>query len=147
MEFPFDVEYVEDANLFVWRPRGILDEAAVNNVLVDLLRRETMAAKPFNRFSDLSLVESFHLTFKYVFHVALHWRLSYVGREQIKSAFYVTHPEAAHLVKIHALMTVQTAGEVGAFALFLRRCGGGSERLWANAQTRSQPLELFLGAG
>ncbi|PYI42711.1 MAG: hypothetical protein DMF12_05845 [Verrucomicrobia bacterium] len=59
MEFPFDVEYVEDANLFVWRPRGILDEAAVNNVLVDLLRRETMAAKPFNRFSDLSLVESF----------------------------------------------------------------------------------------
>jgi len=105
MEFPFDVEYVEDANLFVWRPRGILDEAAVNNVLVDLLRRETMAAKPFNRFSDLSLVESFHLTFKYVFHVALHWRLSYVGREQIKSAFYITHPEAAHLVKIHALVT------------------------------------------
>src|SRR5256886_17311517 len=102
---PADVEYVEDANLFVWRPRGILDEAAVNNVLVDLLRRETMAAKPFNRFSDLSLVESFHLTFKYVFHVALHWRLSYVGREQIKSAFYVTHPEAAHLVKIHALVT------------------------------------------
>ena len=71
MEFPFDAEYVEDANLFVWRPRGILDEAAVNKVLLDLLRRETMAAKLFNRFSDLSLVESFQLTFKYVFHVAL----------------------------------------------------------------------------
>jgi hypothetical protein len=105
MELLADVEYVEDANLFVWRPRGILDEAAVNKVLVELLRRETMAAKPFNRFSDLSLVESFHLTFKYIFHVALHRRLSYIGREPIKSAFYVTHPEAAHLVKIHALMT------------------------------------------
>lgn len=67
MELPADVEYVEDANLFVWRPRGILDEAAVNRVLVELIRRETMAAKPFNRFSDLSFAESFHLTFKYVF--------------------------------------------------------------------------------
>jgi len=59
MELLADVEYVEDANLFVWRPRGILDEAAVNKILLELLRRETMAAKPFNRFSDLSLVESF----------------------------------------------------------------------------------------
>jgi hypothetical protein len=105
MELPADIEYVEDANLFVWRPRGILDEAVVNKVLVDLLRREAMAAKPFNCFSDLSLVESFHLTFQYVFHVALHRRLSYAGRKPIKSAFYVTHPEAARLVKIHALMT------------------------------------------
>src|SRR5207244_12088025 len=88
MKPPAEVEFLEEAHLLVWRPRGILDEAAVNKVLVDLLRRETMAAKPFNRFSDLSLVESFHLTFKYVFHVALHWRLSYVGREQIKSVFY-----------------------------------------------------------
>ncbi|MGA7275295.1 MAG: hypothetical protein WBX14_10665, partial [Candidatus Udaeobacter sp.] len=71
-ELPADVEYVEDAGLFIWRPRGILDEAEVNKVLVDLIRRETTAEKPFNRFSDLSLVESFPLTFKYVFHVALH---------------------------------------------------------------------------
>jgi hypothetical protein len=115
MELPADVEYVEDARLFVWRPRGVLDEAAVNKVLVDLIRRETMAAKPFSRFSDLSLVESFDLTFKYVFHVALHRRLSYVGREQIKSAFYVTHPEAAHLVKIHALVTDLSPLEVEIF--------------------------------
>jgi hypothetical protein len=105
MEIEADVHFHEDLHLIVWRPRGILDEAVVNRVLVDLLRRETMALKPFNRFSDLSLVESFHLTFKYVFHVALYRRLSYAGREPIKSAFYVTHPQAAHLVKIHALMT------------------------------------------
>jgi hypothetical protein len=67
-----------------------------------------MAAKPFNRFSDLSVVESFHLTFKYVFHVALHRRLSYAGREPVKSAFYVRHPQAAHLVRIHALMIDQS---------------------------------------
>ena len=42
-------------------------------------------------------------------------RLSYVGREQIKSAFYVTHPEAAQLVKIHALMTDQSPLDVEMF--------------------------------
>ena len=105
MKPPVEVEFVEEARLLIWRPRGILDEAAVNKVLVDLLRREAMAAKPFNRFCDLSAVESFHLTFKYIFHIALHRRLSYAGRGPIKSAFYVTHPETAHLVKIHALMT------------------------------------------
>lgn len=115
MKPPAEVEFLEEAHLLIWRPRGILDEAAVNKVLVDLLRREAMAAKPFNRFSDLSFVESFHLTFRYVFHVALHRRLSYAGRGPIKSAFYVTHPEAAHLVKIHALLTDQSPLHVEMF--------------------------------
>ena len=105
MESPPDVRFHEDLHLIVWRPRGLLDEAAANKVLVDLQRREAAAAKPFNRFSDLSLVESFHLSFKYVFHVALYRRLSYAGRNPVKSAFYVTHPQAAHIVRIHALMT------------------------------------------
>src|SRR6266567_1673269 len=105
MEILPDIQFHEDLHLIVWRPRDILDEAAVNKILVDLVRREAMAAKPFNRFCDLSAVESFHLTFRYVFHVALHRRLSYAGRGPIKSAFYVTYPEAAHLVKIHALLT------------------------------------------
>jgi len=29
MQLPPDVEYVEDANLFIWRPRGVLSEALV----------------------------------------------------------------------------------------------------------------------
>jgi hypothetical protein len=54
---------VKISRLFSWRPCGILDEAGVNKGLVTLPRRETMAALPFNRFSDLSAVESFQLTF------------------------------------------------------------------------------------
>ena len=115
MEILPDVQFHEDLWLVVWRPRGILDEAAVNKVLVDLLRRETMAAQPFNRYCDLSAIESFHLAFKYVFHVALHRRLSCAGRAPVKSAFYVTHPEAAHLVRIHALLTDYSPLEVEMF--------------------------------
>jgi hypothetical protein len=132
MKPPAEVEFLEEAHLLIWRPRGILDEAAVNKVLVDLLRREAMAAKPFNRFSDLSAVESFHLTFKYVFHVALYRRLSYAGREPIKSAFYVTHPEAAHLVRIHALITDHSSLNVEMF-----------EEREAAAEWLGVPIELL----
>jgi hypothetical protein len=100
-----NLEFHEDLHLIVWRPRGVLDETSVNKVLLELLRREAVAAQPFNRFCDLSFVESFHLTFQYVFQVALHRRLSYAGRRPIKAAFYVTRPKAAHVVKIHALLT------------------------------------------
>jgi hypothetical protein len=105
MKAPASVQFNEDLRLFVWKPRGILDETVVNKVLVDLVRYECRASQPFNRFSDLSEVQDFHLTFKYVFHVALHRRLAYAGREPVKSVFYVTHPEAAQLVKLHAIMT------------------------------------------
>jgi hypothetical protein len=105
MEVLPSVQFYEDLHLFVWKPYGILDEATVNKVLVDLLRYECRASQPFNRFSDLSELQSFHLTFNYVFHVALHRRLAYAGRESVKSVFYVTHPEAAQLVKFHAIMT------------------------------------------
>jgi hypothetical protein len=88
MEVPASVQFNEDLHLFVWKPRGILDEASVNKVLVDLVRYECRASQPFNRFSDLSEVQDFHLTFKYVFHVALHRRLAYAGREPVKSVFF-----------------------------------------------------------
>ena len=133
MEILPDIQFHEDLPLIVWKPRGILDEAAVNKILVDLLRREAMAAKPFNRFSDLSAVESFHLTFRYVFHVALHRRLTYAGRGPIKSAFYVTHPEAAHLVRIHALMTDHSPLNVEMF-----------EEREAAAKWLSVPVEALL---
>ena len=136
MEILPDIQFHEDLHLLVWRPRGILDEAVVNKLLVNLLRRETIAAKPFNRFCDLSAVESFHLTFKYVFHVALHRRLSYAGRKPIKSAFYVTHPQAAHIVRIHALMTDQSPLSVEMF-----------EEREAAAKWLGVPMETLMAQG
>src|SRR5947199_9494252 len=106
-EVPFpevgpDLQFHEDLRLIVWKPRGILDEAAVNKVLADLQRREAAADRPFNRFSDLSVVEFFHLTFKYVLHVGLSRRLSYPDRERVKSGFFVRHHKPARIVKIYS---------------------------------------------
>jgi hypothetical protein len=71
--------------------------------------------KPFNRFTDPSKQEAVELSFKYIFHVSLYRRLTYSGRPPVKSAFFVTTPEAAHLVKIHVIMTDHSPLQVEMF--------------------------------
>ena len=89
MELPPDVEYVEDANLFIWRPRGVLSEALVNNIIVFVREQEETLDRSFDRFTDLSALDAVDLNFDYVFHIALYRRLSYAGGK-VKSAFYVS---------------------------------------------------------
>lgn len=105
MSPPRSVKCLEDARLFVWRPRGVLTEAVLNKVLAFVVAQEGRFGRPFDRFTDLSLLDAVDLTFKYVFHFALYRRLSRVGREALKSAILVTTPEAARYVKLHALVT------------------------------------------
>jgi hypothetical protein len=57
MKLPDDVEYVEDACLFIWRPRGVLNEAVVNNKIVFVREQEDSFGGSFNRFTDLSAIE------------------------------------------------------------------------------------------
>ncbi len=104
MKLPPDVECVEDDSLFIWRPRGVLNEALVNNIIVFVREQEDTFGRPFNRFTDLSALDAVDLNFDYVFHIALYRRLSYAG-SKVKSAFYVSSPDAAHYAKLHALLT------------------------------------------
>ena len=32
MNLPADVQFYEDVRLLVWRPRGLIDDAAINNI-------------------------------------------------------------------------------------------------------------------
>jgi hypothetical protein len=105
MELPADVEYVEDANLFIWRPRGVLDEAAINKVLGCLEDLEAKLPAPFNRFADTLGADEIELNFKYVIQVSLHRRLAYAGRPPVKSAILATDATAIHHGRLHALLT------------------------------------------
>ena len=100
-----DVECLKEPPLFIWRPRGVLNEEKVNKILVFVTREENQYGRPFDRFSDLSLLDAVDLSFKYVLQVALYRRLMRFGREIIKSAFFVTSPVIARYIKLHALMT------------------------------------------
>ncbi len=108
MKSPPNVKCIEDANLLIWRPRGILNEAVVNEILAFLDDRETKLHRDFNRFTDLSALDAVDLSFKYVFRVALFRRLAFMGHGVVKSAFLVTAPEVARYIKVHVLVTDQS---------------------------------------
>jgi hypothetical protein len=114
MELPADVEYVKDANLFIWRPRGILGEALVNQIIVFVREQEETLGRSFDRFTDLSALDAVDLNFNYVFHIALYRRLSYAGGK-VKSAFYVSSSDAEHYAKLHALLTDHSPLQVSTF--------------------------------
>jgi hypothetical protein len=99
------VECLKDPPLLIWRPRGVLNEEKVNEILVFLITQENERGRPFDRFSDLSLLDAVDLSFKYVLQVALYRRLMRFGRETIKSAFFVTTPVIARYIELHALVT------------------------------------------
>ena len=105
MKLPAHVIYRKELSLMLWRPRGILDESVVNEIVVFTDTAEARAGKPFNRFVDLSALDAVDLNFKFVFHIALHRRLSYKPNPPVKSAFYVTSPATTHYAKLHAMLT------------------------------------------
>lgn len=123
---PAGVDCLQDAGLLIWRPRGVLDEEALNELLAFLGSKEGRLGKPFNRFTDLSLIDAVDLTFKYVFHFALHRRLSRVGQVKLKSAILTTSPAAARYAKLHALLTDHSPLEVKMFKTY------GAAAKWLN---------------
>jgi hypothetical protein len=115
MKLPPDVTFFEAHDLFVWKPRGVLNEATINKITAFVGEQEATLGKPFNRFTDMSLIDSVDLNFKFVFHVALYRRLSYAGHPKAKSAFYVRTPAAAHYAKLHAILTDHSPLNVALF--------------------------------
>jgi len=105
MIFPFGVQFHAHHRLFVWRPRGLLDETAVSDVVAALNQLELELHEPFNRFSDAAAVQQIDLNYEYVISVALYRRLAYAQRPPIKSAILATHPKFIHYAQIHALLT------------------------------------------
>jgi hypothetical protein len=100
-----DLEFHEDIRLLAWRPRGLLDEAAINKILSALEALEAKLQEPFNRFSDTLAADEIELNFKYVIEFSLHRRLSYTGRPRVKSAILASDSTMIHYAKLHALLT------------------------------------------
>jgi hypothetical protein len=105
MKLPPDVEFYEDIRLIVWRPRGLVDKAAVNKVISVLGELETALKEPFNRFSDTVRADAVDLNFEYIIHVSLYRRSFYGKRAPMKSAILATDATLIHYAKVHALLT------------------------------------------
>ena len=105
MKLPPDVQFHKNARLLVYRPRGLLNESAINKVLSALEDLEAELQEPFNRFSDTVAADEIELNFKYVIQFSLHRRLSYAGRPPVKSAILATDSTMIHYAKLHAVLT------------------------------------------
>lgn len=100
-----DVEFHEDIRLFIYRPRGLLNETSVDRAVAVLTELETSLKKPFNRFSDTSAIDRVELNFRYVIQISLYRVLSYADRPPVKSAILATDPTVGHYFQLHAIIT------------------------------------------
>ena len=100
-----EIEFHDDIRLLTWRPRGLLNEAALNKVLGALEDLEAKLQEPFNRFSDTLAADEVELNFKCVIQVSLCRRLSYAGHPPVKSAILATDATMIHYGRLHALLT------------------------------------------
>lgn len=105
LKLPAHVLFRKDLSLILWKPRGVLDQSTVNEIVEFIEAVEKRSSKPFNRFNDLSALDAVDLNFDFVFHVALGRRLSAAPKPAVKSAFYVTSPDTTHYAKLHAVLT------------------------------------------
>jgi hypothetical protein len=105
MKLAPDVEFHEDIRLLIYRPQGLLNEAAINKVLIALEDLEAKLQEPFNRFTDTLAADEVELNFKYVIQFSLHRRLAYAGHPPVKSAILATDSTMIHYGKMHAVLT------------------------------------------
>ena len=105
MKLPPDVEFYEDIRLLIHRPRGVLNEATINQVVSAIEDLEAKLQEPFNRFADTLAADEVELNFKYIIQLSLHRRLSYAGHPPVKSAILATDSTIIHYGRLHALLT------------------------------------------
>jgi hypothetical protein len=133
LKLPAHVLFRKDLSLILWKPRGVLDESTVNEIVAFIEAVEKRNREPLYRFSDLSALDAVDLNFDFVFHVALGRRLSAAPKPAVKSAFYVASPATTHYMRLHAMLTDYSPLDV---ALFTDRA--------AAAKWLGVPLEALL---
>jgi hypothetical protein len=96
MKLPPEIQFHQDIPLLVYRPRGLIGEVALNNVISVIEELEAATQEPFYRFFDTLSAHEVELNFKYIIQVSLHRHLAYAGRPPLKSAILATDATTLH---------------------------------------------------
>ena len=105
MNLPDDIQFHKEERLLVYRPRGTLNETAVNKVIRVLGDLETATQAPFNRFLDTLATDAVELNFRYMIHISLYRRFAYANRPSVKSAILAVDATMIHYARLHAVLT------------------------------------------
>ena len=104
LKLPPETIFHHDLRLMVFRPRGVLSEKRIRALVKMLDDAEKQAAKPFNRFSDLSQLFAVDMEVETALRVSLHRQTIYATRAPVKSAFFVTTGAVTRIAKIHSMV-------------------------------------------
>jgi hypothetical protein len=115
MKLPPEVQFYEDIRLLVYRPRGLLDETAINRIVSIIGDLEAKLQEPFNRFFETLGHDEVELNFRYVIQVSLYRVLSYGDRPPVKSAILATDTTIGHYFQLHAIITEESPINVRIF--------------------------------
>jgi hypothetical protein len=115
MELAPEIEFHRDIRLLIYRPSGVIDEAAINKLISIIEDLEASTQKPFNRFSDTTEAHEIELNFRYVIQVSLHRRLLHKGRAPVKSAILATDSTLIHYARLVMLLTEGSSIKVRVF--------------------------------
>ena len=105
MKLPPDLEFHKDIRLLVYRPRGLIDETALNKVIGAIEDLEAAMQEPFNRFSDTLAADEVELNFKYVIQCCSSPAPFLRGSSPVKSAILATDSTFFITGRLHALLT------------------------------------------
>ena len=110
-----EIEFRRGSRLLIYRPRGLINKAAVKKIIGVIEDLEPDTPEPFNRFFDTSETHGVELNFRYVIHVSLHRRRSHKGRAPVKSAILATDSTVVHYARLLALLTGGSSIKVRVF--------------------------------
>jgi|SRR5262252_802654 len=85
LPLPPDVEFHEGVSLLVYRPRGLLNRAALSKIVSVVGELEFTSKKPFTRFPDAVAGDTVHLNLGNVRRVSLYRRRFYCNRSVAKA--------------------------------------------------------------
>jgi hypothetical protein len=121
----FDVYIVEGDTLMVGRPNGILDFATAVKIVEFIEIKENQLENGFNRYCDLTRLDSINLSSSEVTELAKRRRLFNPNELKVKSAFLAIRPLAFGIARMYELLLnsprieVQVFGQLEAAAEWL----------------------------
>ena len=115
IKLPPDVQFLEDIRLLIYRPHGVLNKAAVDEVIAALGELEFLSRDPFDRFFDTLAANEIELNAEYIIQTSLYRRFAYTGHPPVKSAILATDSAMIHYARVHALLTQGSPLDVRVF--------------------------------
>ena len=97
----FDVYMIEREALMVSRPKGILDASEAKRIVEFMEIKEVDTETGFDRFCDLTGLDSIHLAAADVLELAVRRRTFNPNGAHVKSAFLATHPLAFAIARMY----------------------------------------------